>query len=129
MNLLRIATNTTRRTFPVFFAIILFSAMSVSVCAKNDSSGAISATITLSTPAKIGNTQLAAGEYKITAEGNQAKIEQGKKVIAQVPCTLKDLSFKPKATGFDLDKGAISEIQVEGKTKAIEFSAAPTTGN
>ncbi len=118
MNSLRIV----RRMFPIFLAIVVLSAISVSVWAKNDANDSVSATIRLSTAAKIGSTQLAPGEYKIVVEGSQAKIQKGNKVVAEVPCTLKDISFTPQATSFVVDNDSISEIQVSGRTKAIEFS-------
>ncbi len=97
-------------------------AMSVSVWAKNDSGGTITASIKLTESTNIGSTKLAAGQYKITADASKAKFEQGNKVVAEVPCTLKDVSGKINDTSFVLDHGQLTEIQVAGKTKTIEFS-------
>ena len=98
--------------------------MSVSVWAKNDSGDTVTANIKLTAATTIGTTQLAAGEYKVIADGSKAKFQQGSKVVAEVPCTLKDFPGKVNQTTFIVDSGnKLTEIQVSGKTKAIEFSA------
>ena len=66
-----------RRLFPIFLAIMIVGAMSVSVWAKSDSGDSITATIKLTATTTVGTTQLAPGDYKVVAEGNQAKFEQG----------------------------------------------------
>jgi len=130
MKQMKITIDLFRRMFPIFLAIVALSAMSVSVWAKTgNSSNAISATIKLATATKVGNTQLAAGEYKVIADANQAKFQKGNKVVAQVPCTLKELPFMPHATVFVLDHDSIAEIQVSGTTQAIEFSSALSAGS
>jgi hypothetical protein len=122
MNKKRIPVNRRGRLLPIFLAILAFSAMTVSVWAnKTDPGNTVSATIRLSAATKVGNTQLAAGEYKVIADENQAKFQKGNKVVAQIPCTLKPLSFMPKATVFVTENGGISEIQVSGSEMAIEF--------
>lgn len=105
------------------------AAMSISLWAKNDSNDSISATIKITSPTTVGSAKLAPGEYKVSVEGNQAKFQQGGKVVAEVPCTLKDLSAKASQTSFVIEKDQISEIQVSGRTKAVEFSSGMQTGN
>lgn len=107
----------------VLIAILALSVMSISVWAKNDASDAISATLRLNTATKIGSTLLPAGEYKVVVDGTQAKFQKGGKVVAEVPCTVKDISFTPQTTSFVISRESISEIQVSGKNKAIEFSS------
>jgi hypothetical protein len=98
------------------------SAMSVSVWAKNDSGDTITTNVKLTAPTTVGTTKLAPGEYKVIADGSKAKFEQGNKVIAEVPCTLKDFAGKINETTFVIDNNQMTEIQVSGKSKAIEFS-------
>lgn len=118
----RIAINWLGRLLPIFLAILVISAMTVPVWAtKVDTGNTISATIKLSAATKVGNTQLTAGEYKVIADQNQAKFQKGGKVVAQVPCTLKPLSFMPKETMFVVENGGLSEIQVSGNEMAIAF--------
>jgi hypothetical protein len=112
-----------RRSLPLILAIIALSAMSVSVWAKNDASDTITTRVTLTTTTTVGNTQLAPGEYKVTADGSKAKFELGGKVVAEVPCTLKDFSGKVNQTTFIVTDNKMTEIQVSGKTKSIDFSA------
>jgi hypothetical protein len=111
-----------RRSLPLFLAIVALSVMSVSVWAKNDSGDTITANLKLTATTTIGTTQLPAGEYKVIADGSKAKFQQGSKVVAEVPCTLKDFSGKINQTTFIIDNNKLTEIQVSGKTKAIEFS-------
>jgi hypothetical protein len=112
-----------RRSLPLFLAIMALTAMSVSVWAKNDSGDTITANVKLTATTMVGTTKLPAGEYKVIADGSKAKFQQGNKVVAEVPCTLKDFTGKINETTFVLDHDQLTEIQVSGKTKAIEFSS------
>ena len=112
-----------RRSLPTFLAIMALTAMSVSVWAKNDSGDTITANVKLTATTNIGSTKLAPGEYKVIADGSKAKFQQGSKVVAEVPCTLKDFTGKVNETTFIIDRDQLIEIQVSGKTKAIEFSS------
>lgn len=96
--------------------------MSVSVWAKNDAGDTITANLKLTATTSVGTTKLAPGQYKVIADGSKAKFEQGNKVVAEVPCTLKDFSGKIIDTTFVLDHDQLTEIQVAGKSKAIEFA-------
>src|SRR5580692_6258336 len=107
-----------RRSLPLFLAIMALTTVSVSVWAKNDSGDTITANLKLTAPTTVGTTQLAAGDYKVIADGSKAKFQQGNKVVAEVPCTLKDFNGKINETTFVLDNNKLTEIQVAGKTKA-----------
>jgi hypothetical protein len=111
-----------RRSLPLLLAIMALCAMSVSVWAKNDSGDTVTANIKLTAATTIGTTQLAAGEYKVIADGSKAKFQQGSKVVAEVPCTLKDATGKVNETTFIIDHDKLTEIQISGKSKMIEFS-------
>jgi len=97
--------------------------MSVSLWAKNDSSDSITANVKLTAAVNIGTVKLAPGDYKVIADSSKAKFQQGSKVVAEVPCTLKDFSGKINSTAFEVDGNQLTEIEVPGKTKAIEFSS------
>jgi len=112
-----------RRSLPILLAIMALSAMTVSVWAKNDSGDTITAKLKLTATTTVGTTQLAPGEYKVIADGSKAKFEQGSKVVAEIPCTLKDSNGKVNETTFIIDNNKLTEIQVSGKTKTIEFSS------
>ena len=112
-----------RRSLPLFLAIIALTTLSVSVWAKNESGDTITTNLKLTTTTSVGTTKLAPGEYRVIADASKAKFEQGNKVVAEVPCTLKDFSGKINTTTFVVDHDQLTEIQVSGKTKAIEFSS------
>jgi hypothetical protein len=112
-----------RRSLPIFLAIMALTAMSVSVWAKNDSGDTITANVKLTATTTVGTTKLAPGNYKVIADGSKAKFQLGNKVVAEVPCTLKDFTGKINETTFVIDHDQLTEIQVSGKTKAIEFSS------
>jgi hypothetical protein len=112
-----------RRLLTVFLAIMALTTMGASVWAKNESGDTITANIKFNTATSVGTTQIPAGEYKVIADGSKAKFQQGNKVVAEVPCTLKDSPVKVNQTTFVLDHDKLTEIQVSGKTKTIEFSA------
>lgn len=110
-----------RRLFPLFLAIFAVAAMSVSLWAKNESADALTTNVKLTATTTIGSTKLPAGEYKVVVEGGKAKFEQSGKVAAEIPCTLKDFSGKINNTTFIIDNNQLTEIQVAGKNKAIDF--------
>lgn len=97
------------------------AAMSVSLWAKNESADALTTNVKLTATTTIGSTKLAPGDYKVIVEGGKAKFEQGSKVAAEIPCTLKDFSGKINQTTFIIDNNQLTEIQVAGKNKAIDF--------
>jgi len=112
-----------RRSLPIFLAILALTAMGASAWAKNDSGDTITASVKFTTTTNIGSTKLPAGDYKVIADGSKAKFQQGNKVVAEVPCTLKDFAGKINETTFIIDHDKLTEIQVSGKSKAIEFSS------
>lgn len=112
-----------RRLLPLFLAIMALTTMSVSLWAKNDAGDSITANIKLNVTTNVGSTKLAPGNYKVVADGSKAKFEQGNKVVAEVPCTLKDFTGKIIDTTFIVDHDQMTEIQVAGKSKTIEFAA------
>jgi hypothetical protein len=112
-----------RRLLPVVFAIMAVVAIGVSASAKNDSPDTITTNLKLTSNTTIGSTQVPAGEYKVIADGTKAKFMQGSKVVAEIPCSLKDASSKVNQTTFIIDHDKLTEIQVSGKSKMIEFSS------
>ena len=101
--------------------MMVLAVMSVSVWAKNDSADSLTANVKLTSAMSVGNTKLAPGNYKVVVDGGKAKFEQGSKVVAEVPCTVKDYSGKINETTFIADKDQLQEIQVAGKSKTIDF--------
>jgi hypothetical protein len=118
-----------RRSLSIFVTTAIFAVIAIPSWAKPNSSGSISATIYLNTVTNVNNTSLAPGEYHIVAEGNQVKFQKDSKVVAEAPCTMKTLSSKAAHTEVVLDHDRLQEIQVSGKTEAIEFSSGQSAGN
>ena len=112
-----------RRFLPFFIAIIALTIVSVSARAnsKNEAGDSVTANVKLTAETTVGSTKIAAGAYKVIAEGGKAKFEQGNKVVAEVPCTVKDFQGKINETTFIIDNGQLTEIQVAGKSKTIDF--------
>ena len=83
--------------------------------------------IVLSSPTKVANVQLKAGEYKVTMQGNNAvftEVESGKSVTA--PATLKTADKKFSETAVSTEKKAdvdqMQSIELGGSNNKIEFS-------
>ena len=117
-----------RRVFP-FLTIAVLTLMTIPVWAKPNSSDALKTTINLSQPATLNNMKLPAGEYKVTAQGNQAKFERDGKIVAEVPCTWKTLSNKAPYSEIMTKQDQITQVNFSGKTQAIEFSSNQAAGN
>ena len=78
-------------------------------------------TIHLGSNTTVAGKSLAEGDYDLMVNGNQAKFTMKGKVVAEVPCTWKTL---PSKAGHDLvlmDGAAVTEIEFQGKTQAIDF--------
>ena len=105
----------------VFFLVLGVGLTGVLGWAQSDT---ITATIKFTKTVKVANTDIAPGDYKVTATGGQVTFQdRGQhKVVAQVPRSLKELSYTPKGTTFTVSSdGHLSEIEVGGKKKAIEI--------
>ena len=118
----------TRRFLPLFIISAAIVLMTIPAWARNNSNNSLSATLDLDSTATINSTTLTPGQYKVVAEGNQAKFEKDGKVVAEVPCTLKTLSSKAAQSEFVMDHNRLMEIQVAGKMEAIDFSSGQSSG-
>jgi hypothetical protein len=113
-----------RRIFSAFLAIAALAVMTLPTMAKDNSSAAMKGTIIVTASTKVGSATLAPGQYDVTVEANQVKFEQHGKVVAEAPCTMKDLTAKSQQTGFQVDNSRITELEIAGKTQAAEFTAS-----
>ena len=99
--------------------------MTLPVWAKPNSSEALKATVNLTETTTLNNTTLTPGQYKVTAEGNQATFERDGKIVAQIPCTWKTLPNKSEYS-FGRRKGKRNvEEQAHG---SADDRGAETTG-
>ena len=78
-------------------------------------------TIHLGATATVAGKTLQEGDYDLVVSGNQAKFASKGKVVAEVPCTWKTLPSKAEHDLILTDGGAVTEIEFQGKTEAIDF--------
>jgi hypothetical protein len=78
-------------------------------------------TIHLGSNATVAGKQLTEGDYDLVVSGNQAKFANKGKVVAEVSCTWKTLPNKADHDLVLLDGTAVTEIEFQGKTQAIDF--------
>ena len=78
-------------------------------------------TVHLGASATVAGKPLPEGDYDLVVTGNQAKFESKGKVVAEVPCTWKTLQAKSDHDVVIIEAGAVTEIEFQGKTQAIDF--------
>ena len=71
--------------------------------------------------ATVAGKTLQEGDYDLMVSGNQAKFASKGKVVAEVPCTWKTLDAKAEHDLVLTSGGAVTEIEFQGKTQAIDF--------
>jgi hypothetical protein len=118
-----------QRVSQFFLVIAVLSVMSIPVLARPSSKDSLSGTISLATAINVGNKTMNPGEYKVVVQDNSAKFEKDGKVVAETPCTLKALPSKARETFVTVDHDKLIEIQISGKTQALEFSSGAASGN
>jgi hypothetical protein len=94
-----------------------------------------SAKVELDQPVKVAGTQLAAGQYTVTWEGNgpnvTATFAEGKKTIATVPARLVSVSSDQEAveTNTEADKTTVLQAIDLNKVSLRFGNDAPAPGN
>ena len=79
-------------------------------------------TVHIGSNATVAGKALTSGDYDLVVDGNQAKFTSKRgKVVAEVPCTWKNLPAKAEHDMVMIDSGAVTEVQFQGKTEAIDF--------
>jgi hypothetical protein len=78
-------------------------------------------TIHIGSSATVAGKPLTEGDYDLVVSGNQAKFSNKGKVVAEVPCTWKTLPNKADHDVVMMDGSAVTEIEFQGKTQAIDF--------
>jgi hypothetical protein len=105
-------------------------AISVFTLAMAIAQAASPVTVHLISPMTVAGTELKAGEYKVTVEGNTATFKMDKKVVT-VPATVTTGGEKFRNTMMESAGPALKSIHVGGTDTTIVFSstAAVTGGN
>lgn len=78
-------------------------------------------TVHIGAAATVAGKALQEGDYDLVVSGTQAKFASKGKVVAEVPCTWKTLPAKAEHDMVMIDAGAVTEIEFQGKTQAIDF--------
>ena len=80
-------------------------------------------TINISQTAMVGKTELKAGEYKLSIDGNKATVQMGKRTMAETEGRWEDRSEK---SGYDAvllsQTGQVKEVRFAGQTRVFVIS-------
>src|SRR6202171_3647595 len=80
-------------------------------------------TINVAQNAKLGKSELKAGEYRLEIEGNKATVQKGKQVVAESEGRWEDRSAKSDYDSLPLgENGQVRELRFAGKTRVFVFS-------
>jgi hypothetical protein len=83
----------------------------------------IAKTINISQAAKLGKSELTAGEYRLEIEGNKATVQKGKHVVAEAEGRWEDRSTKSAYDSVLLSAdGHVTEVRFAGQTRVFVFS-------
>jgi len=79
-----------------------------------------SKSLTLHDPAKLGGTELKAGDYWMVFDGAKVTLTKGKKVVAEAKGEWVEVKSKVEGDSIIIDNGAISEIRIGGHKRVIK---------
>ena len=80
-------------------------------------------TINISQTAKLGKSELTAGEYRLQIEGNKATVQKGKQVVAESEGRWEDRSTKSVYDSVVIAAtGQVMEVRFAGQTRVFVFS-------
>ena len=80
-------------------------------------------TINISQAAKVGRSELTAGEYRLQIEGTKATVQKGKQVVAESEGRWEDRDAKASSDALLLGAdGSVREVRFAGKTKVFVFN-------
>jgi hypothetical protein len=81
-----------------------------------------SATLTIDSPVKFGDTMVKPGTYKLVIDNDKASIENGKTVVASSSGKWEDRKQKADSTGFETTNGQVDTIFLHGDSSAFVLS-------
>jgi hypothetical protein len=112
--LTRMKTNSFVRSLALLAAI----ALAVPAFAKP-----FTKTISFSQAAKLGKSELKAGEYRLEIEGTKATVQKGKQVVAESEGRWEDRSSKSAYDSVLLGENSqVREVRFAGQTRVFVFS-------
>jgi hypothetical protein len=81
----------------------------------------ISKSLTLYNPAKLGGTELKAGDYWMVFDGAKVTLTKGKKVVAEAKGEWVEVKSAVEGDSIVIDNGAIVEIRIGGRKRVIKI--------
>ena len=106
------------KSFLCNVALLAVVALAVPLFAKP-----VSRTINIAQTARIGTTDLKAGEYHLRIDGNKATLQKGRDVIAEGQGHWEDRDQKPAYDSLLLgDDGQVREVRFAGLKQVFVFN-------
>ncbi len=107
------------KTWIRFVALLAVVALALPALAKP-----ISKSVNITQPAKLGSTQLTAGEYRLLIDGDKVTVQRDRKVIAQVTGHWEQRETKSRYNSVLLgSNGEVQEVRFEGDSRVLVLSA------
>jgi hypothetical protein len=73
--------------------------------------------------ARVGKSELKAGEYRLQIEGTKATVQKGKQVVAESEGRWEDRSTKSSYDSLLIsENGQVKEVRFAGQTRVFVFS-------
>jgi hypothetical protein len=80
-------------------------------------------TITVVHTAKLGKSQLQAGEYRLLIDGTKATVQKGREVVAESEGRWEDRSAKSSYDSLLIgENGQVKEVRFAGQSRVFVFS-------
>jgi hypothetical protein len=80
-------------------------------------------TISISQTAKLGKSELKAGEYRLEIDGNKATVQKGKQVVAESEGRWEDRTVKSPYDALLVgENGQVREVRFAGQTRVFVFN-------
>ena len=80
-------------------------------------------TISIAQTAKLGKSELKAGEYRLEIDGNKATVQKGKQVVAESEGRWEDRSTKSAYDSILIgENGQVREVRFAGQMRVFVFS-------
>ena len=84
----------------------------------------VSKNITLWQPARLGQSQLEAGDYRLLIEGTKVTVQRGKQVVAVVEGQWEQRNTKAQRSAIVIGEGGVvKEIRFAGDKQVLVISA------
>jgi hypothetical protein len=107
-------TNSFSRCFALLAALALTVPAFAKPFAKN---------INVTQNARLGKSELKAGEYRLQIEGTKATVQKGKQVVAESEGRWEDRSTKSSYDSLLIsENGQVKEVRFAGQTRVFVFS-------